>query len=341
MEFISGKEQRVLGIVEFVILLVENFVLDCFSIRTQNVSDNESVTSTSSGSSAVNEDADAEETNGNEEEKEIMTTPARIFENVVDFFKFLQLSIFGAILVLLHKDVQQCKDPTTFIPIYLGFAVIEFNLFFYLTKHRRFKKYFEQEKREREEEVENTANSVFDKISIFHRLASSKIKGLCRLEARFVEFARRHGRIVGATISVMGFVMVVLISLCSIALAVLSIYFLVTSIYLAIPGENYEAMCEPNDLLSRNVMLSIPIIVVINYSIRAIDLVLPRLVKLNDPGSLHVLKSVVHVYFQILTTVLYIILAARTTKTWRGEEFSLYEFIAMGVSLPTIDALLE
>lgn len=131
-----------------------------------------------------------------------------------------------------------------------------------------------------------------------------------------------------------------LISLSSIALGVLSIYFFVTTIKAAYPGDSYEAICESNDSLIRNVMLCIPIIVIIHYSIKAFDLVLPRIRDLRDPEALHLLQSFVNVVFQISTTILYVILAARSTKVWRGEEFSLYEHIAMAVSLPTIDALL-
>lgn len=170
MEFISGKEQRVLGVIEFIIILFDNFILQCFATK---VSANDSMISVSIVSPVATEEADTEQLSENQHGENTVTA-VRVFEGIRDTFKFLQLLILVAILVLLHRELQQCSDPTSFIPIYLGFAVIEFNIFFYLTSHNRFKTYFKQEKRE--EELERTANSVYDTVSLFRRLALSKIK---------------------------------------------------------------------------------------------------------------------------------------------------------------------
>lgn len=345
MEFISGKEQRVLGVIDFVLLLVDSFLVSC--IRPSGDSDdddhnsNDSHPSLSSQSSIDTVDVNAQDTSQMAEGNNGKSIVLRILEVILDIFKFLQLSVFVTLLVLLHKDLYQCNDPILFIPIYLGFAVIEFNLFFYLTHHDRFQKYFKQRRGRRDDEVEEATQNVFASINIFHQFAVSRSGWLRQLEARIASFPERHGSFVSYAMSVLGSVVVVLISLSSLALAVLGVYFFVTTIKIAIPSGDYEAMCVTNDTLIRNVMISIPAVVIINYAIRAVDLVLPRLRRLSNPGALHILQSFVNSVFQISATVLYIILAVRSTKVWRGEEFNIYEYIAIAVSLPTIDALLD
>lgn len=306
MEFILGKELRTLAVVEFVIL-----ILGRSQVRCENY----------------------EEVDGIYQNTFDDTLLRRIVKAVRTAFQFLQFAIYRSILVILQKDLQQCNDPTSFVPIYLGFVVIAFNVFFWVMSFEYFSKYFGPDG--------GLKGAIISAVlpTLIRFKNSRKPLNIHERLAAIENHALNNGFQFVKSILRTYFLIFVTIMLCSIALGAVSFFFFLTSIKLAIP-EDYEAMCESDDLFIRNIMLAIQIIVIIHFLNRALALVFDRIKCLRDSAMLPFLQLFVEAFFQISTTILSIILSIRSTKIWRGEELSIYETIVMSVSLPTIYGLL-
>lgn len=331
MKFVLGKELRTLGVFEFVLLIYDKFIHQCCYEKESHTN----VSTIRSSSSVETTETGEQQMQRTNTEHTNATIAVRIYRIVNIVFKLLLLSIYLSVLLLLQKDLKQCNDPTSFVPINLGFVIIGFNILFWIISFEPFSSYFHED-----EGPIGTEASVKLLSKCGRLLKPGKLSKTRKRLSAIGKWAKEHGNMVQRVLSAFGLVVVVVLTVSSITLYGLEIFFFLTSIRFAIPGQ-YMAECASDDLLIRNVMISIPMIVIINFSIKALGLIFNKIKAFRDSAAVQLLQMFVETFFEISTAILYIILSNRSTKIWSGDELSLYETIAMVASLPTIYVLLE
>lgn len=331
MHFMLGKELRTLVVFEFVVLFYHKFIHPFFEVEE----DSDYVFMTPTSSSIQSEEIGVQPNPEYQQHHKNRKRYVRICSAIRNIVQLLSLCIYFATLVLLHKNLQECDNPTSFMPIYLGCVIIGMNIYFWVLSLEPFPDYFAQWGGSDEEE-ETTLSIVS---TAFHKLQDRKSVRIRKLQDAIGRWRKSHGMFVQILIDGIGYLINTVMDLSSVVLYALTLYFFATSIRLAYP-EELEAMCGSNDSLIRNVMLLIPISVIIHYFINILPLLFPRTMPFGEAQVFRLLQSFLEVFLYISTTVLYTILSIRSTK-WRGEQLSLYEATAIVVSLPTINVLLE
>ena len=244
---------------------------------------------------------------------------------VSHIFSLLQHGIFCALLVLVYKQASACRDTMLTVVLITSTVLFSLKLFFLFIEI--FKPLlpgcFHREQKEEitvDVESSNTPNNGRNESASNLANLNSMGTDFDILERVF----RWDGRFV-----------IILMCLGILGLTVSGIFFLATTIKLAIPSD-YTTKCS-SSFESKFIMLGTLAAAVIINSVYLVVL-LPQRIFAPQLKCVGVIYFIVLVFASVFCFSTSIWLFVRLARVWRGLEPELYEYIALGLVLPLLSS---
>lgn len=229
-------------------------------------------------------------------------------------FILLELSIYISILVLLMGDLEVCQSPKVNIVIVLAFCCLALRIAVKLLSWW-LSRLPEKEAQEKDvERVTDFAEGFFGTALGFFNKFNEVISDF-------------RGKRIVLTLLATIFILFFLVSVAA------QVFFFATSIKLAIPSE-YEASCTDDSIMSLVVMFGLPSLLIMLYLVQAFFALTTHFS--GKKISFTISFAVFYAMISLAVGVLKLILFARITKIWQGEELELYEYLGLAVSFPLV-----
>ena len=234
-------------------------------------------------------------------------------------FSLLQQGIFCALLVLVYKQASVCNDSMLTVVLVTSTVLFSLKLFSLIVGCIRSEpndkvttideESCNKSNNDNNESASNLVNS--SSMGIDFNKQQAKLKWRSRLPAIFSP----------------------VICLGTLGLAVCGVFFLATTIKLAIPSD-YTTKCSCS-FESKFIMLGNLVAAVIINSVYLLAMLPQRILaaQMKCSGVIYVSVLVITIVFCCATNVW---LFVRLAKVWRGSEPELYEYMALGLILPLL-----
>ena len=254
--------------------------------------------------------------------------PVILSRVVSHIFSLLQQGIFCALLVLVYKQALTCRDTMLTVVLITSTVLFSLKLFFLFIEifepllpacfHRKQK----EEVTVDEESCNipnNYKNETASNLADWNSIGTDfdKLDGVLRWRARFAA------------------VLSPLICLGILGLIVSGVFFLATTIKLAIPSD-YTTKCS-SSFESKFIMLGTLAAAVIINSVYLV-VMLPQRIFVPQLKCVGVIYFIVLVFASVFCFSTSIWLFVRLARVWRGLEPELYEYIALGLVLPLLSS---
>eukprot|EP00178_Gracilaria_changii_P008570 TRINITY_DN25928_c0_g1_i1.p1 TRINITY_DN25928_c0_g1~~TRINITY_DN25928_c0_g1_i1.p1 ORF type:complete len:312 (-),score=21.01 TRINITY_DN25928_c0_g1_i1:391-1326(-) len=226
-------------------------------------------------------------------------------------------SVYIATLVLLYSDVQVCNSQDADILIIIASVSLALrlalNAFFLLLT------------------ILPGREQSWKEVQALAAMGRRVDQGFSFISRLWANLAESRAWTKFANIA--GIMLVLLAVAFGISFIACSVFFTITIIKLAIPGD-FEASCIENSNISRVVLFALP---GLHISLTLITMLFGLLTKLSGHKmTLGFVSVLLMLTPSLLIPVFSALLLWRLTKVWRGEEIEFYEYLALTVSYPLV-----